>query len=162
MLFLVFLYVVHFRIKSRYFKVLFNKAKVAVCDYMEKRFVMESKKYLKGNMMTFPLELTETGKEEMILDNKYLYPPEIKDIQMEIEEVCDRMEYDGSIMFDECPDKITVERIVKKMCSKNNYGNCCAEGDRKWFTALIQVMLCNEMGYRRNRRMCHKDRMFSK
>ncbi len=129
---------------------------------MEKRFVMESKKYLKGNMMTFPLELTEVGKEEKILDNKYLYPPEIKDIQMEIEEVCDRMEYDGSMMFDECPDKVTVEKVVKEMCSKNNYGNCCADGDRKWFTALIQVMLCNEMGYRRNRRMCHKDRMFSK
>ena len=123
---------------------------------------MENKKYLKGNMMTFPLELTEIGKEEKILDNKYLYPPEIKDIQMEIEEVCDRMEYDGSMMFDECPDKVTVERVVNEMCSRNNYGNCCDEGDRKWFTALIQVMLCNEMGYRRNRRMCHKDRMFSK
>ena len=34
-----------------------------------KRFVMENKKYLKGNMMTFPLELTEIGKEEKILDN---------------------------------------------------------------------------------------------
>ena len=84
---------------------------------------MENKKYLKGNMMTFPLELTEIGKEEKILDNKYLYPPEIKDIQMEIEEVCDRMEYDGSMMFDECPDKVTVERVVNEMCSRNNIAN---------------------------------------
>ena len=122
----------------------------------------KDKLYPKGNMMTFPLELPEIEKKEKIMDNRYLYPPEIKDIQLEIEEICDKMEYDGSIMFDECPDKVTVERVVNEMCSRNNYGNCCAEGDRKWFTALIQVMLCNEMGYRRNRRMCHKDRMFLK
>lgn len=119
-------------------------------------------KYSKGNMMTFPLELTEAGKEEKILNNKYLYPPEIKNIQMDIEEACDKMEYDGSLMFDECPDKVTVEKIVKEMCEKENYGSCCGESDRKWFAALVQVMFCNEMGYRRNRRMCHKDRMFSK
>ena len=112
--------------------------------------------------MTFPLELTEVGKEEKMLDSKYLYPPEIKDIQMEIEEICDKMEYDGSMMFDECPDKVTVEKIVKKMCMEGNCKKCCEEDSKKWFVALVQVMLCNEMGYRRNRRMCHKDRMFSK
>lgn len=89
--------------------------------------------------MTFPLELTEIGKEEKILDNKYLYPPEIKDIQMEIEEVCDRMEYDGSMMFDECPDKVTVERVVNEMCSRNNYGNCCAEGTENGLLPLYRL-----------------------
>ena len=126
------------------------------------RLFMEYNKYSGGNMMTFPLELTEVGKEEKMLDSKYLYPPEIKDIQMEIEEICDKMEYDGSMMFDECPDKVTVEKIVKEMCTKEKYGNCCTKESRKWFAALVQVMLCNEMGYRRNRRMCHKDRMFLK
>lgn len=118
--------------------------------------------YIKGNVMTFPLELTEVGKEEKMSDNRYLYPPEVRDIQMEIEEICDKMEYDGSMMFDECPDKVTVERIVKKMCDKDGFNKCYAESDKKWFTALVQVMLCNEMSYRRNRRMCHKDRMFSR
>lgn len=120
------------------------------------------KLYPKGNMMTFPLELPEIEKKEKIMDNRYLYPPEIKDIQLEIEEVCDKMEYDGSIMFDECPDKITIEKIVKEMCNKEKYHGCCTKESRKWFTALVQVMLCNEMGYRRNRRMCHKDRIFLK
>ena len=75
----------------------------------------KDKLYPKGNMMTFPLELPEIEKKEKIMDNRYLYPPEIKDIQLEIEEICDKMEYDGSIMFDECPDKVSVERIVKKI-----------------------------------------------
>lgn len=131
-------------------------------DFSKNGGYMEYNKYPKGNMMTFPLELTEVRKEEKILDNKYLYPTEIKDIQMEIEEICDKMEYDGSIMFDECPDKITIEKIVKEMCNKEKYHGCCTKESRKWFTALVQVMLCNEMGYRRNRRMCHKDRIFLK
>ena len=126
------------------------------------RLSMEYNKYSGGNMMTFPLELTEVGREEKMLDSKYLYPPEIKDIQMEIEEVCDKMEYDGSMMFDECPDKVTVEKIVREMCGKGNCKKCCEEDSNKWFVALVQVMLCNEMAYRRNRRMCHKDRMVSR
>ena len=85
----------------------------------------------------------------------------IKDIQLEIEEICDKMEYDGSIMFDECPDKVSVERIVKRLCEKDKLGKCCEECGSKWFNALVQVMFCNEMGYRRSRRMCHKDRMSS-
>lgn len=124
---------------------------------------MEQKNYyVKGNMMTFPLELTETRRSEKMFDNKYLYPPEIRDIQMAIEEFCDKMEYDGSMMYDECPDKVTVEKIVKKMCKKDGFNKCCEESDKKWFIALVQVMLCNEMAYRRNRRMCHKDRMVSR
>ena len=82
----------------------------------------KDKLYPKGNMMTFPLELPEIEKKEKIMDNRYLYPPEIKDIQMEIEEICDKMEYDGSIMFDECPDKVSVERIVKRLCEKDKTG----------------------------------------
>lgn len=118
--------------------------------------------YLKGNMMTFPLELKEMGRNEKMFDNKYLYPPEIKEMQMEIEDICDKMEYDGSMMYDECPDKVTVEKIAKKMCKKEEFNKCCDEKDKKWFAALVQVMLCNEMAYRRNRRMCHKDRMISR
>ena len=43
------------------------------------------------------------------------------------------MEYDGSIMFDECPDKVSVERIVKRLCEKDKLGKCCEECGSKWF-----------------------------
>lgn len=118
--------------------------------------------YLKGNMMTFPLELREMEKSEKMFDNKYLYPPEIKNIQMEIDEICDKMEYDGSMMYDECPDKVTVEKVAQAICRKDSFKKYCDKDDKKWFFALVQVMLCNEMAYRRNRRVCHKDRMVSK
>lgn len=116
---------------------------------------------MKGNMMTFPLELSEVRKDEKMLDDKYLYPIEVRDIQLEIEELCDKMEYDGSIMFDECPDKVCIERMVKNLCEKEELSSCCTSNDKKMFNSLVQVMLCSEMRCRRNRRMCHKDRLSS-
>lgn len=112
--------------------------------------------YDKGNAMTFPLELTEFSEEDMDDSNKYLYPSEISGIQREIEDVCDKMEYDGSLMYDQCPDKVSIERIVKKICKKNDYEGCRDEEGRKWLNALVQVMLCSEIGNRRQRRRCHK------
>lgn len=112
--------------------------------------------YGKGNSMTFPLELTEIGEESVEESLKYLYPIEISSIQREIDEVCDKMEYDGSMMYDQCPDKVSVEKIVKRICKRNDYEGCNDMEGRKWLNVLVQVMLCSEMGYRRQRRRCHK------
>ena len=43
------------------------------------------------------------------MDNRYLYPPEIKDIQLEIEEICDKKKYDKDVVI----------------ISNNNAGNYC-------------------------------------
>ena len=111
--------------------------------------------YSKGNAMTFSLELTEIKRDREQEKYKYLYPAMVAPIQMEIEEICDRMEYDGSMMFDECPDKVTVEKTVKKICKSGKFENC----DSSWFSPLVQVMLCNEMQYRKQRRRNHKMNM---
>jgi hypothetical protein len=49
---------------------------------------------------------------------KYLYPNTARTIQSEIDRQCDQMEYDGSIMFDEYPDKVSLERIVDRIYDK--------------------------------------------
>jgi hypothetical protein len=49
---------------------------------------------------------------------KHLYPRSAKSIQSEIDKECDHMEYDGSVMFDEYPDKIHLERIVDRIYDK--------------------------------------------
>jgi hypothetical protein len=46
---------------------------------------------------------------------KQLYPSSTRRIQSEIENECDQMEYDGSVMFDEYPDKIHLERIIDRI-----------------------------------------------
>lgn len=46
---------------------------------------------------------------------KQLLPSALQSIQMEIDEECDRLEYSGSVMFDEYPDKNYVHMIVDKI-----------------------------------------------
>lgn len=76
-------------------------------------------------------------------------PMEAKKIQLEVMEMCDQMEYDGSPMFDCYPDRIIIGRMVQKIC-----GERCND---PYYNALVQVMLCKEMRCRRNRRDCHKN-----
>jgi hypothetical protein len=49
---------------------------------------------------------------------KQLYPYTAKMIQKEIDNECDKMEYDGSLMFDEYPDKTSLDRIVDRIYDK--------------------------------------------
>lgn len=118
---------------------------------------MKEEQYRKGNNMVYPFE---EENEECIFENmKYLYPTEVKQLQQAVEDVCDQMEYDGSIMYDERPDKICIEAISKRICNQN-----CVEKDReekeaKWLRPLVQVMICREIAFRQERRRCHKKRM---
>lgn len=43
---------------------------------------------------------------------KNLYPKAVRSIQKEVDEECDKLEYDGSCMFDECPDKNHMNIII--------------------------------------------------
>ena len=46
---------------------------------------------------------------------RQLYPSSARRIQGEINNECDKLEYDGSIMFDEYPDKIALDRIIDRV-----------------------------------------------
>ena len=46
---------------------------------------------------------------------KQLYPKTARAIQKEIDNECDKMEFDGSIMFDEYPDKEYLDRLVDQV-----------------------------------------------
>ena len=57
-------------------------------------------------------ELMQLAKqdEEDLARLKELYPSRIREILAEVERTCDTMEYEGSIMFDEMPEK---QRILE-------------------------------------------------
>ena len=80
---------------------------------------MENKKYEKGISMTFPLELTEIKMKHIAKDNRYLCPYEVKELQRTIEDACDHMEYDGSLMYDAYPDKVSVELLASRIAKKS-------------------------------------------
>ena len=49
---------------------------------------------------------------------KQMFPQTARIIQPEVDNECDQMEYDGSIMFDEYPDQVSIERIVDRIYEK--------------------------------------------
>jgi len=52
---------------------------------------------------------------------KQLYPPIAKKLLADIEDECDKLEYDGSCMFDEYPDRVYLGRIVDRIYTKYRY-----------------------------------------
>lgn len=115
--------------------------------------------YPKGNAMTFPLEFTQVGEEEeKIVDMKYLYPIEVSSLQEMVSNVCDQMEYDGSMMYDSYPDKVTLQRIASSICCHKE--QCCNDKEKNpWMRPMVEIMLCNEMNCRREKRCRHKSRL---
>ena len=45
---------------------------------------------------------------------KSMYPDRVKALQLVVEEVCDEMEYEGSPIYDEYPDRILMEQDESK------------------------------------------------
>ncbi|PKM49380.1 MAG: hypothetical protein CVV02_16455 [Firmicutes bacterium HGW-Firmicutes-7] len=103
---------------------------------------------------------------------KSLYPDMCKRIQVLVDEECDKLEYDDSIMYDEYPDKEAIISIVgriyvkmEKECAvpkmdvdiQSDEENVEAQqfgvpGRNIWLWDNVQVQLLNEMFGRRRRR----------
>ena len=103
-------------------------------------------------------ELLENYEDEMadILYLKELYPASFLILQEIIDELCDKLEYAGSVMFDEYPDKErlrTFERQIFEDAKKRyeSQTNVDIPTD-KWLKDIISVLLINEFMRRRNRR----------
>lgn len=62
--------------------------------------------------------LEEASEEIQAQYWKSLYPDKIKKIQQEIENTCDQLDYAGSFIYDEFPDKISLERTGRQICER--------------------------------------------
>ena len=62
--------------------------------------------------------LKEMEYEKDLDRMRELYPNEVKKIQKYVDEECDRMEYEGSLMFDEYPDKTMLSLVSKRIMDK--------------------------------------------
>ena len=106
---------------------------------------------------------------------KNLYPRQVTGIRYMVEDICDQLEYEGSPMFAEIPDATTVQELAKGIykrvakdedrsvpCESNTgcippYVPPCKSGNCL-LRQLIEVMLLDEMHYRRNRYWNRKNR----
>ncbi len=116
--------------------------------------------YPKGNQMIPQLAMPYTASQKEDTEYFYmksLYPPFTKEISSHIDEVCDRMEWDGSTMYDQVPDAVRLRRIAAEIadsCVEKN-----PQMDIECLPAMVEIMLYNEMFYRRRRRRQHKENM---
>ena len=68
--------------------------------------------------MTYPMQnlyLTEMEYEKDMERMKELYPREVKQLQEMVERRCDEMEYEGSRMYDENPDRYMLEEEARRL-----------------------------------------------
>ena len=123
--------------------------------------------------MSYPMQnlyLTEMEYEKDMDRMKELYPKEVGRIVECVEDECDRMEYEGSLMFDEYPDKFMMEHLCRKIeqevlkeeegntsvliieeTCQGGQGSCGNRREEEGLRDLIGVILFNEMFRRRSR-----------
>ena len=112
--------------------------------------------------MTYPFLMPTPEEREQEKDLKTMqsfYSQMASRIQQKVERECDRMEYDGSLMFDEYPDKFMMEHLCRKIEKQLEQENQEMEpmmvmnrmGD-DYLRDLIGVLLFNEMYRRRCKR----------
>ena len=68
--------------------------------------------------MSYPMQnlyLTEMEYEKDMDRMKELYPRDVSRIMDVIEDECDKMEYEGSLMFDEYPDRLMLEQVTERI-----------------------------------------------
>jgi len=94
---------------------------------------------------------------------KQLYPNTAKKIQSEIDNECDLLEYDGSVMFDEYPDKESLDKIVDRIYEKvgdneeesqiemNSFRDFPRRRRQNHLRDIISLILLNEIFNRRRR-----------
>lgn len=128
--------------------------------------------------------LDEMDEENDLERIKSMFPRSARMIQPEIEEACDRLEYEGSMMFDEYPDRVMMEKIVddiyekvqQQQITENVAGqeeseevekdifttDCknCGKHNFGTMKELISVMLFEEMFRRRARHRRNRNRWF--
>ena len=85
--------------------------------------------------MAYPMQDVYLSEIEYERDRerlKEMYPKEAKRIQRVVEEECDKMEYDGSLMFDEYPDRVMVQKLCDDIYNKV-YDNTTAEVEKEQY-----------------------------
>lgn len=108
----------------------------------------------------FPKEPDFFASEELCMRDyeymKHLYPKEVQLVSSVVEEYIDRFEYEGSPIYAQYPDAVTVYRISGEICNQMSWKDNNEENEQ--WKRMIQIMVCQEMYVRRRRhdRFCQK------
>ena len=97
--------------------------------------------------MTLPRYPGRMDEKEILNDLEYLqqtYPGEVRRCQRRIAEILDKYDYEGSMIYDEYPDRFSLYRIA------DTIGKILEREAGKVSGDLIQVLVCDEIYKRRH------------
>lgn len=103
--------------------------------------------------MAYPMPFVFDDERRERMDFEYLkslYPDIPKRLLPYVEEECDRMEYDNSMVYDEYPDKLQLRLMCARACGnieKNEKG--IYDDDMGKIRDLVEVMMYQELYKRR-------------
>lgn len=105
--------------------------------------------------MTYPLPLYYQQEDTITRDLEYLqqmYPAEAKKYQKVIVETLDHIDYEGSMIYDEYPDKWQIYRLTQIIVDKIKEAEKEEAQDKnwEWITEFIQVLLAYEIYRKRH------------
>lgn len=121
--------------------------------------------------MAYPMPLQYDDERIERRDYEYMksmYPMAVKKILPYVEEECDRMAYEGSVIYDEYPDQLQIRlmcsRIYDKVKKMKPYDDEEMEmhvsRNEDWLKDLVQIMLFQELFQRRNRHRRNRRRFY--
>ena len=90
-------------------------------------------------------------EEEFELMKSY-YPETVRRIQEQVQEECDLLDYEGSRLYDEYPDKYMFYHLCRKIRQRAEPELKVQSMDGSFLDELVQVLLLQEISRRRCRR----------
>lgn len=112
--------------------------------------------------MTYPLPMYYQEEDSIIRDLEYLqqmYPAEAKRYQKTIAAILDKLDYEGSMIYDEYPDRWQLYKLsmdildrIKREESRENTEMSPSDEKWEWMGDMIQILLFYEIYKRRHNR----------
>lgn len=110
--------------------------------------------------MTYPLPMFYQQEDTVIRDLEYLqqmYPADAKKYQKMIAGILDKIDYEGSMIYDEYPDRMQLYKLsgevldrIKREEMQANPDAPISEEKWKWLGDLVQILLFYEIYKRRH------------
>lgn len=102
--------------------------------------------------MAYPMPLLYDDEKNERRDWEYLkslYPTLARKISPYVEEECERMEFQGSMIYDEYPDQLQIRMMCKRIYKKVMEEILEEEKETDKLMEIIQIMLFHELYQRR-------------
>ena len=99
--------------------------------------------------MAYPMPLVYDDERVDRRDLEYMksmYPEIAKKVLPYVEEECDRMAYENSMIYDEYPDRLQIHLMCRRICDKVENG---VEKSSSELREMVQVLMFHEIYKRR-------------